>query len=155
MKSECPRKHFWAQDFLGNLSAPLGGDTEPATTWEVTNQEQISSLLAAIDAGTSSFSPFISIHINSTRGGLEPVGSIGELQTRLQGKWITQINEHFNGAPSLLGLECIQLAASINNDHVMSEEGLVLWKKYFQEKLVDNKTDFSTRIPISWFNFIV
>ena len=58
-------------------------------------------------------------------------------------------------APSLLGLKCIQLAESANNALVVSEEGLLLWKKHFQEEQVENKSSFTANIPVSWFNFIV
>ena len=95
------------------------------------------------------------VHINTSRGGLEPVTNIENLQSGLQGNWVNQINEHFSMAPSLLGLKCIQLAATANNDHTVSEEGLLLWKKHFQEESVDNKNSFYANIPVSWFNFIV
>ena len=78
-------------------------------------------------------------HINTSRGGLESVTNIGDLQSGLQGNWVNQINEHFSMAPSLLGLKYIQLAATANNDHVVSEEGLLLWKKHFHEQSVENK----------------
>ena len=78
-------------------------------------------------------------HITTSRGSLEPVANLEDLQSGLQGNWVNQINEHFSMAPSLLGLKYIQLAATANNDHVVSEEGLLLWKKHFHEQSVENK----------------
>ena len=96
-----------------------------------------------------------SSHINTSRGSLQPVENLGDLQSGLQGNWVNQINEHFSMAPSLLGLKCIQMAATANNDHVVSEEGLLLWKKHFQEQSLEKESSFSTNILVSWFNFIV
>ena len=58
-------------------------------------------------------------------------------------------------APSLLGLKCIQMAAAANNDHFVSEEGMLLWKHHFKEQSLESRSSFSTNIPVSWFNFIV
>ena len=81
--------------------------------------------------------------------------NLEDLQPGFQGNWVNQIDEHFTMAPSLLGLKYIQLAAFANNDLAVSEEGLLLWKKHFQEQTLDNKSSFSANIPVSWFNFIV
>ena len=93
-------------------------------------------------------------HITTSRGTLEPVANLEDLQPGLQGNWVNRIDEHFSMAPSLLGLKCIQLAASANNDLVVSEECLLFWKKHFQEQTLDNKSSFSTNIPVSWFTLL-
>ena len=94
-------------------------------------------------------------HVNTARGSLQPVENIEDLHSGLQGNWVTQINEHFSMAPSLLGLKCIQMAAAANNDHSVSEEGMLLWKHHFKEQSLESRSSFSTNIPVSWFNFIV
>ena len=94
-------------------------------------------------------------HITTSRGSLEPVANLEDLQPGLQGNWVNRIDEHFSMAPSLLGLKCIQMAESANNALAVSEEGLLLWKKHFQEEHVENKSSFTANIPVSWFNFIV
>ena len=58
-------------------------------------------------------------------------------------------------APSLLVLKCIQMAAAANNEHSISEEGMLLWKQHFQEQSLESRSSFSTNIHVSWFNFIV
>ncbi|XBH56170.1 hypothetical protein VPH35_078074 [Triticum aestivum] len=87
--------------------------SEPAAVSEALNQEHQTVLPVALHTGTSSSSP---IHITTTRGSLEPVADITDLQTGLK--------------------------------------GLLLWEKHFKEP-VDNRTVFSTNIPVSWFNFVV
>ena len=47
------------------------------------------------------------------------------------------------------------MVAAANNDHIVSEEGMLLWKHHFQEQPLENKSSFSTIIPVSWLNFIV
>ena len=81
--------------------------------------------------------------------------NLEDLQSGLQGNWVNQINKHFNMAPSLLGLKSIQMAATANTELSVSEEGLLLWKQHFKEQALDNRSSFSTNIPVSWFNFIV
>ena len=94
-------------------------------------------------------------HVNTARGSLQPVENLEDLQSGLQGNWVNQINEHFSMAPSLLGLKCIQMAAATNNEHSVSEEGMLLWKQHFKEQSLESRSSFSTNIPVSWFNFIV
>ena len=81
--------------------------------------------------------------------------NIEDLQSGLQGNWVTQINEHFSMAPSLLGLKHIQMAAAASNAPSVSEEGMLLWKHHFKDQSLENRSSFLANIPVSWFNFIV
>ena len=71
-------------------------------------------------------------HVNTARGSLQPAENIEDLQSGLQGNWVTQINEYFSMAPSLLGLKRTQMVAASSNAPSISEEGMLLWKHHFK-----------------------
>ena len=94
-------------------------------------------------------------HVNTARGSLQPVENLEDLQSGLHDNWVNQTNEHFSMVPYRLGLKSIQVVDSANNDHSVSEEGMLLWKHHFKEQSLESRSSFSTNIPVSWFNFIV
>ena len=155
-------------DALADVSASIDVDPAPHVLLEVTLEPALVSV-PSLDAVLSVEQTQPSLasgsstevlacspeHVNTARGSLQPVENLEDLQSGLQGNWVNQINEHFSMAPSLLGLKCIQMAAAANNDHSVSEEGMLLWKHHFKEQSLENRSSFSTNIPVSWFNFIV